>query len=261
MDVTITRCRRDDVDELVRFIDAHWARGHALVASRRLLDWQHRTTDGGYSFTLARRGREIVGMLGFISTRRFDPALERDNVVWLTMWTIRDDPRAFDRLDGARLLRSAGEIPQKTVRYFHDRYVAHPVYSYRVIGLFDGEMLAGLVAARVAEHGGRRAVRIVDFLGRTETVAHIGRVARALIDETDAEYADVYNTGIDESAFRAAGFRRVDPDGADIVPDHFEPFERRNVRLWYAIDSECRPILFKGDADQDRPNLVANEQR
>jgi hypothetical protein len=348
MDVTITRCRRDDVDELVRFIDAHWARGHALVASRRLLDWQHRTTDGGYSFTLARRGREIVGMLGFISTRRFDPALERDNVVWLTMWTIRDDanvaglglallrnlaaqephvaigavglnpetrpiyqalgynvgelqhyvmpnvrltrfelasfasvaqaresdvasapltrrslddPRAFDRLDGARLLRSAGEIPQKTVRYFHDRYVAHPVYSYRVIGLFDREMLAGLVAARVAEHGGRRAVRIVDFLGRTETVAHIGRVARALIDETDAEYADVYNTGIDESAFRAAGFRRVDPDGADIVPDHFEPFERRNVRLWYAIDSECRPILFKGDADQDRPNLVANEQR
>src|SRR5262245_13126434 len=91
MGVTINGCRREDVEELVRFIDAHWSRGHALVASRRLLDWQHGTADGGCSFMLARRGHEIVGMLGFISTRRFDPALERDNVVWLTTWKVLED--------------------------------------------------------------------------------------------------------------------------------------------------------------------------
>ena len=43
--------------------------------------------------------------------------------------------------------------------------------------------------------------------------------------------------------------------------DHFEPFERRNVRLWFAIKGTREPVMFKGDGDQDRPSLVSADRR
>jgi hypothetical protein len=338
--VTIGRCGPEGIDEVVRFIDDHWKRGHALVTSRTLLDWQHRNPGGGYSFVVARRNGAVIGILGYISTMRFDPALVADNVVWLTTWKVRDDagvaglglallqylaahephvgigaiglnpatrpiyqalgyrigelqhyvlpnadvrrfelatltsppatsredaapltwcqlsdPNDFERLAG-ELTSTTGVVPRKTVRYFAARYAAHPFYSYRVFALIDRERPVGLLATRLAEHGGHRALRLVDFLGDADLVARVGPVAQSLLLEQGAEYADVYNTGIDAAAFECAGFRRIDPEGADIVPDHFEPFERRNVRLWFAMKAAADARLFKGDADQDRPNIV-----
>src|SRR5262249_12007953 len=79
------------IGDVRQFIDVHWARDHILGSSRLLLDWQHRNTDG-YTFAVARRGdRDVLGLLGFIDTARFDPALSDDNVVWLTMWAVRED--------------------------------------------------------------------------------------------------------------------------------------------------------------------------
>jgi hypothetical protein len=167
----------------------------------------------------------------------------------------------FERLADAGWPESTGMVPRKTARYFHARYVCHPLYSYRVLALIDREAVVGLLAARTAEHNGRRALRIVDFLGPPDLVGRVGQVLQSLIQEQDAEYADVYNAGIGAAAFERAGFRRVDPDGGDIVPDHFEPFERRNVRLWFSIKGVCEPVLFKGDSDQDRPSAVPDVAR
>ena len=147
-------------------------------------------------------------------------------------------------------------VPLKTPAYFRTRYARHPVYAYVVVALLDAGRPAGVIAARIAEHSGRRALRIVDFLGSESVLTRTGPAVQTLLDELGAEYADVYNTGIDSDVFERAGFRRVDPDGLEIVPDHFEPFERRNVRLWYALKGAQPPVLFKGDADQDRPNRV-----
>ena len=72
-----------------------------------------------------------------------------------------------------------------------------------------------------------------------------------------AEYADVYNWGTDPDLFARAGFSQIDPDGRDIVPDHFEPFEARNIRLRFAIKSDRPVVLFKGDGDQDRPSQLS----
>jgi hypothetical protein len=345
MGVTIGRCGPVDIEDVVRFIDDHWRRGHALVTSRTLLDWQHRNPDGGYSFVVARQDGVVIGILGYISTMRFDPALAPDNVVWLTTWKVRDDagvagvglallqyltthephagigaiglnpatrpiyqalgyrigelqhyvlpnadvgrfelatltappvtaragaapltwrlladPNDFERLAGEPV-STGGGVPRKTARYFAARYAAHPFYSYRVFALIDREHAIGLLATRLAEHGGHRALRLVDFLGDADLVARIGSVVQSLLHEHGAEYADVYNTGIDAAAFECAGFRRVDPDGPEIVPDHFEPFERRNVRLWFTMKAAAGAQLFKGDADQDRPNIVTQVPR
>ena len=342
MAVTVGDCGPEDIDDVVHFIDEYWARRHALVTSRRLLDWQHRNPDGGYSFVVARQDGIIIGILGYISTMRFDPALSGDNVVWLTTWQVRDDAgvagvglallqylaaheqhvaigaiglnpatrpiyqalgyrmgelqhyvlpnadvRRFElatlsalpaplRADAAPLdaraltnahaFESIAEFPpaatpRKSARYFVTRYIEHPVYSYRVVALTDGETVVGILATRLAGHEGHRAMRIVDFLGDPELFARIGNAVQTLLHESQAEYADIYNAGIEPATFERAGFRLVDPDGSDVVPDHFEPFERRNVRLWFAIKAAGQPLLFKGDADQDRPSLVPRTAR
>ena len=347
MAVTIDRCVGADIEDVVRFIDEHWARGHALVTSRPLLDWQHRNADGGYSFVVARSDGDVAGILGYIPTRRFDPALAEANVVWLTTWKVRDDTAVaglglallqhlaavephvaigaiglnpatrpiyqalgyrlgelqhyvlpnetlrrfelasltltppplgnepatpltamalsrqdeFEQLADAGWPASTGVVPRKTARYFHARYLCHPLYSYHVLALSDRGAVVGLLAARTAEHAGRRALRIVDFLGSPDVVGRLGRVLQSLIQEQDAEYADVYNVGIGTATFERAGFRRIDPSGGEIVPDHFEPFERQNVRLWFSIKCVCEPVLFKGDSDQDRPSGVPSVSR
>jgi len=328
---------------VVRFIDEHWARGHALVTCRALLDWQHREADGSYSFIVARRAgdRAVLGILGYIPTRRFDPGLADRNVIWLTTWKARDDagvaglglallqhlravephvaigaiglnpattpiyralgyrvgeldhfvrPNArverfelasfanragdaaaapdpagaillsrddfFERVAGLDRSTRGDAIPHKTPAYFHRRYLCHPVYTYLVAGLLDGGSVAGLLAMRVAEHAGRRALRLVDMLGSSERLERSGGVVQSLLEAHDAEYADIYSAGIDPGTLERGGFTHIAPDGPDIVPDHFEPFERRNVRLHFAIKTGGAAVLFKGDADQDRPALA-----
>ena len=337
MGITIRRCTAGDIADVLQFIDQHWKAGHALVTCPSLLNWQHRDADGrGYSFILARRDNAIVGILGYIATRRFDPALADDNVIWLTTWKVREDaniaglglallqaltkserhvaigaiglnpattpiyealgyrvgqlqhyvrpnarvstfalaaltireqvtPAPFrtpidmrrvndERLRTLTLIAEPSSTPRKTPEYFRTRYARHPIYSYVVTALVDAGEPAGLLAVRVAEHGGRRALRIVDFLGSDDALASCGTALQLLLEETDAEYADIYNVGIDPELLKRAGFRCVDPDGPEIVPDHFEPFEPRNIRLWYSLKGSSAPVLFKGDADQDRPN-------
>jgi len=146
--------------------------------------------------------------------------------------------------------------PIKTVEFFRRRYAQHPTYTYRVTGLFDGTVPAGILISRVARHDDVRAVRIVDFRGPTALVARIGSIVRQLIEDAGARHADVYNDGIDPALFLEAGFTEVDPDDSLIVPDHFEPYEHRNIRLWFAFKGQSA-VIFKGDSDQDRPNIVA----
>ena len=42
-----------------------------------------------------------------------------------------------------------------------------------------------------------------------------------------------------------------------VIPNYFEPFKRENIKLRYAIwpGKKILPI-FKGDCDQDRPNVI-----
>ena len=93
--ITIGRCQTADVPDVLAFLDAHWKPGHIFGVERRLFDWQYARPDrpGEYSIVLARRDddRTLVGMLGYITTRRFDPALADDNAIWLALWKVRTD--------------------------------------------------------------------------------------------------------------------------------------------------------------------------
>ena len=81
-----------------------------------------------------------------------------------------------------------------------------------------------------------------------------------MLRECDAEYVGTFYTlGYDHAALARAGFLLRDPGCEVVVPNYFEPFERRNVRLDYVIYTDVSKFRFtfvKGDSDQDRPNRL-----
>lgn len=94
MNLAVRFCRVDEIRDVMQFLDNHWARGHILSFHRSLMDWQHRERDGrGYSFVIARNGDDgpVLGILGFISTRHYDPDLRDVNVVDLAIWKIHEN--------------------------------------------------------------------------------------------------------------------------------------------------------------------------
>ena len=75
-----------------------------------------------------------------------------------------------------------------------------------------------------------------------------------LLKEYSAEYIDCYNHGISKEYFYAMGFSEV--TGDVVIPNYFEPFEKKNIDIYYASYSRFPTVIFKGDCDQDRPNLL-----
>jgi hypothetical protein len=343
--ITIRRCQTSDVPEVLAFLDAYWKAGHILTVERSLFDWQYSLRDhpGEYSIAIARRDADgaLLGLLGYMPTRQFDPALSANNSIWLALWKIRADVAtgalglrllsyvtetephtsvgvvgfqpavgaiykalkfqvgelqqyvlpnpdvsnfevaSFERppfrpvndagltalpVDDLNFARTVAglelgtrdrQIPKKTPEYFRGRYLQHPMYRYLTFVLHRGNRPIGMLATRVAIHGGRQVLRLVDFVGPDDAVPGLGILMLAQIRALGAEYADVHNWGIDPALFEAAGFSRVDPAGTDIVPNHFEPFERRHAPIRFALKTDRPAVLFKGDGDQDRPNQRA----
>lgn len=346
MAVTIGFCRNEDIGDVMRFLHEYWANDHILSNNKALMDWQHRERDGrGYSYVLAREDDEgpILGILGFISTRHYDPVLTTANVVDLAIWKVRADIRIagiglklhqflmrnephvaavsigignhahramygalgyfsgyFDqryllnpdchdfrlalfpngpppsrRLRGDATLTPvtadsivhvtremgigarASMLPFKTSVYFRERFLLHPIYRYKVHAIHSRGQPRGLIASRVSEHAGARALRIVDCLGSSELFAELGPALVGLTQDHNAEYADLWSWGVPDEALSAAGFILRQDNDKVIIPNYFEPFEQSNGRILFAAKPIDGPfVLFRADGDQDRPNRI-----
>ena len=91
-DYDVHFCGLNEIDDVVAFLDTYWKKGHVLVKSRLLMDWQHRDVKNDrYNFVLARtkESNEIHALLGFIPTSFFDPSIERV-LLWGAIWKVRD---------------------------------------------------------------------------------------------------------------------------------------------------------------------------
>ena len=69
-----------------------------------------------------------------------------------------------------------------------------------------------------------------------------------------AEYLDILNFGIEDIYFEKAGLLKLDPRKPVVIPNHYEPFEQKNVHLHFAMKTDKPYVIFKGDGDQDRPS-------
>ena len=148
--------------------------------------------------------------------------------------------------------------PRKSVTFLINRFENHPIYKYGFWGVYKNNDLLTIIVYRVVEVEGKgRVIRIVDVLGSFEEIGSIGYEMVRLLKENDAEYIDCLNYGIDTKVFERMGFELLDFSNIDntIVPNYFEPFEKSNVLVHFAYISKSPYVIFRADADQDRPSI------
>jgi RimJ/RimL family protein N-acetyltransferase len=210
----------------------------------------YRTGEMNRSYRLNRRLREHRLVLGADAAPSPSPGA---GATELRRLAAADFAAAVSGLDARE------QEPAKTPEQFRNRYLEHPFYDYQIHLAEDGGRRA-LIVLRACSHDRAVALRWVDFLGDETLLAGIGPAVDALLEAQQAEYVDYYHVG-DLPALAEAGFARLDPEGPLVLPGYFEPFERSNVRILYALKGGGPEFsLGKGDCDQDRPNLVAEDR-
>jgi len=133
----IRRCQAEDIEHVMAFIDHHWQSGHALAVSRELMDWQHGEPGGDYNYLIAVREQSVLGILGYITSRRFDPALAEKNVVWLALWKVLENVGETGL--GLRMLNTLARIEPHTMLAVNGINAAHPP-MYRALRYQTGEL-------------------------------------------------------------------------------------------------------------------------
>lgn len=135
--IDIRRCTASEVPALMAFIDTHWKQGHALAINRPLMDWQHKAENNHYNYLLAWEGRELLGVLGYIPTHRYDPALKSENTLWLALWKIRPDCKVTAL--GLRMLRALEQVEPHTALAVNGINLTHPP-MYKALGYKCAEL-------------------------------------------------------------------------------------------------------------------------
>jgi hypothetical protein len=145
-------------------------------------------------------------------------------------------------------------LPYKEDWYIEKRYFNHPIYHYRVWGItVDGEVRA-LLFGRQIEHANAKVLRFVDFIGDIEDLVLVGKGIKVIIERDGYEYTDFLLYGVPEEIMSKAGFVHKTEEEGNIIPNYFEPFVQSNVDIWLETSHEDM-IIFRADADADRPNM------
>lgn len=147
--------------------------------------------------------------------------------------------------------------PEKSLDYLKNRYKYHPIYKYIFWGVY-GERLTAIFVIRKIEVENSSVLRVIDVLGDLSKLGNIYEDVQTKLVQYGAEYLDFMNYGIDREIFVEMGFHQLDLGQNDIIcPNYFEPFERKNVTIEvaYKTTDNCY-VVFKGDSDQDRPNIL-----
>lgn len=154
---------------------------------------------------------------------------------------------------------SVENLPRKSWEYALNRYVRHPYYDYEIRTVTaEGHLRALLVWRRVLAPTGC-ILRIVDVIGDANVLARCGAALRRELMTANCEYMDLMHWGVSSDALQSGGFVCPDDHPELVLPNYFEPFERRNVQIEiaYRIDpklADKRLFLYRADSDQDRPN-------
>jgi len=142
--------------------------------------------------------------------------------------------------------------PLKSITFLINRYKNHPVYKYDFLQI--GEQC--LLVIRKVRVNGHNVLRVIDCLGNLDDLPDLYPEFQLLLKQEDAEYIDFMNYGIDELTFYKMGFQKLEHDSDIVIPNYFEPFLQKNITVEVAFKSLEDYTVFKGDSDQDRPNIL-----
>lgn len=143
----------------------------------------------------------------------------------------------------------------KSSAYMVRRYFEHPKYQYMVYQLWrEGEKTDSFLIARKQRQDESIVLRLIDFVGDETLLACVGTPLRQIMKDNRYEYIDMYAFGIADDILCRAGFTKRKQDSANIIPNYFSPFCRKNVTIGIFWEKGMQPIIMKGDGDQDRPS-------
>ena len=148
-------------------------------------------------------------------------------------------------------------LPRKDIAYFEQRYFKHPIYRYRVHGIYHDDQLATLLVTRVVHVEAASALRVVDILGDESLLPWVTHALHDILENEGLEYLDLVSYGLDDGMMQHACLSKVDLTGDQIViPNFFQPFTQKNIPIHFCVEGQISPNLrlFKADGDQDRPN-------
>jgi len=146
-------------------------------------------------------------------------------------------------------------IPYKNIDYIVKKYVKHPMYHYKLLYI---HRLNLLIVAREITINQVSILRIVDCMGSLDNLYATPKFLLNYIIDNNYEYVDLLSYGLDVGLLEQGGFSSVNIDNTKIIiPMYFEPFLKENKIVRFAYKSKLDNIvLFKADADQDRPNII-----
>ncbi len=146
----------------------------------------------------------------------------------------------------------------KTKDYYINRYFLHPVYKYHFLAIKEGEAVKAIVVYRKCAANNSACLRIIDFIGKFNALKKVSGSFIKLLQVEKCEYIDFLVANGDSTSIEKAGFINKLKTENSVIPNWFEPFVQANKPLNYSY--WCNrpgyiPIMFRGDSDQDRPNL------
>ena len=145
----------------------------------------------------------------------------------------------------------------KSKKYYANRFFHHPIYKYVFYSIGQDDVKA-IMIARICGHEGHDCLRIVDYIGDVSHLKAVGNQLNELMEKNQYEYIDFVEVGLDDRKLSEAYFVDKETIEGLVVPNYFEPFEKRNIYLDYSLKtvSGYKAEFFKADSDQDRPNLL-----
>ncbi len=149
------------------------------------------------------------------------------------------------------LCQNTIDSPKKSYEYYKQRYLNHKWFKYRFLGLFDEDVLVGLIVFRKLQVGSAKCLRIMDWIGDFVESNIQAEIQNFLLDE-DAEYIDFVCHVPNKVDILRMGFQ--EKNNLDVIPEYFDPFVPENADIYYCAKTKNAYRLVKGDSDQDRPN-------
>ena len=150
------------------------------------------------------------------------------------------------------------QYPIKSNKYLEKRYLKHPVYKYYIYGVkFQNHKCVCIY--RVIKTKKTNIIRFIDFVGLNNSFNFLNNFLLYIMNKHKSDYVDFYSYGVPSKDLKKAGFSNRDDYKDLIIPNHYEPFEYKNVDIVIGYKSKYKDNskirLFKGDSDIDRPNL------
>lgn len=144
-------------------------------------------------------------------------------------------------------------IPIKDFWYIQKRFFEHPIYKYKVYTIKVQNKIKSIFVMRKQKHNGNIVWRIVEFIGDQTSFVYAQNFLYSLFDK-NTEYIDFYVYGFDDQILQNTGFIENNENSKNIIPDHFAPFEAKNIEIWFNSPVLENLLICKSWGDQDRPN-------